>query len=328
VLALLCLSSVSAFNPYSDEDDVGSGSVPSTSTLECTVDPATGEETCTSIAKVVMDDAELEARVAAAEAEREETARIKAEARAKYEAERYAEREQKKEQKRREAEKREKALNNQEDGKKKGPSQDDYKIKAPLKKLKVDYYKFFGVERDATKLAIRKNVNAMAVANHPDKCDTVDCREKMVVINQARDVLLNDETRAEYDFLLRFGFKIYDKELYEDMKKQYEEDPDNMPNGFPEDAIHPESDFSVMNVTAEGAGWILLFTGLITAGMLALPVYKFWVKSQSAEAKKAAQKKVLLEAQQRAKMEASSSSKKKAERYTGERSAKRFNENN
>lgn len=325
VLALLCVSTVSGFNPYEDEDDVGTGSAPSTSTLTCVVDPATGEEKCESIAKQVMDDAELEERVAAAEAEREETMRLKAEARAAYNAEKYAEREARKEQKRKEAEKRaEKAAQDAEGKQKKGPNQDDYKIKEPLKKLRMDYYRFFGVERDDSKLKIRKNVNAMAVANHPDKCDTVKCREAMVVINQARDVLLNDETRAEYDFLLRFGFKVYDKDLYADMKKQFEEDPNNMPNGFNDDYHDPESDFSTMNVTAEGAGWILLFTGLITAAMVAWPIVKFWEKTTNADAKKAAAKKALLEAQQRAKMEMGSS-KKKTERFTGERVPKRFN---
>lgn len=318
LLALLCVSAVSAFNPYEDEDDTGSGSVPETSTLSCTKDAVTGEEKCESVAKIVPDEEVLAEKIAIAEAEREAAAEKKRLAREEATRKMYEEREAKKERKRQEREAKEKA--EEKDAHK--PNTEDYKIKEPLKALKVDYYKFFGVERDAPKLKIRKAANTVAVANHPDKCPTKECMERMVVINQARDVLLNDETRTEYDFLLNYGFKIYDKELYDDMWKLFQEDPHNMPNGFA-DAPDFDSDFSDMNLTEESAGWLLLLTGSITLAMMVGPIIKFWEKSQTAEAKKAAQKKALLDAQVK-NQAALGSLKKKQEKYTGERGAKRF----
>jgi hypothetical protein len=312
VLALLCVS-VTAFNPYSDDDDVGSGSAPETTTLSCTKDPKTGEEHCESIAKNVMNEEELEAKIVAAEAEREAIATAKAAAKAERDAKYQAEREAK-----REARRVKDEAHREEQQKKKGPSQDDYKIKAPLKKLKVDYYRYFGVERDAGKLKIRKAANNMALLNHPDKCATSVCKEAMIVINQARDVLLDDETRAEYDFLLSFGFKIYDKDLYVDMLKQYKEDPTNMPTDW-EGVSHPSSDYSNMDLSPEAAGWLLAFTGALTLAMIAWPVIKFYEKSQNADAKKAAQKKEMLAAQARVKAEMASLKKKQDSKFTGER---------
>ena len=39
---------------------------------------------------------------------------------------------------------------------------------------------------------------------------------------QAREVLLSDDKRPKYDFLLNFGFKVFDAALYEDVRKDYD----------------------------------------------------------------------------------------------------------
>jgi curved DNA-binding protein CbpA len=327
LLALSLLPSALSFNPYEDEDDVGSGDVPATSTVECR--QVDGNEVCESVAKVVPDEAALEAAMVKAEAERIALAEAKAAKRKKMADEGEAKRAAKRAAKAEAEKKRLEAEGGHEEGKKKhkGPNSGDYeKLADPLKKLKVDYYKYFGVERDATKLQIRKVVNNFASANHPDKCPTPACKEKMVVINAARDVLLNDETREQYDFLLRFGFKVYDKELYDDMLEQYKKDPDDMPDGFGDDeGYDPASDpFESMVLTHESAGWLLLFTGTVTLGLLAWPIVKFWEKSQTAEARKAALKKEMLEKQKLGiQAQEHSSFKKKDQRFTGDKTVKR-----
>jgi len=324
VLALLCVS-VSAFNPYDaddDTDDVVSGETPQTATVQCVKDPATGEEKCESTvaASAVLDDAELTRKIEEAEAARAAEQAAKEEKQRKRHEDYQREREAKREQKRKRQEQEKK------DNEKHGPKTDDYQIKAPLKKLRMDYYRYFGVERDASKLAIRKKANEKAVANHPDNCGTTKCKEEMIIINQARDVLLNDETREQYDFLLRWGFKVYDKDLYDDMLQQYKEDPGNMPDGFDDDFYDPSLDpYESMLLTEESAGWLLLLTGAVTLGLMALPVMKAWENRGSAEARKAQAKKDMLAAQSKGK-EAMSSLKKKAEKFTGDRTVKRFTE--
>lgn len=305
--ALLCVSAAFASS---------AGEPTAESTRACSVDPTTGAEKCESIAAAQPSDVPV---VDAASAEKAELSRQKAAARAKYDAEKALEREakrdaMKKQKEKEDAERRAKQSELDEDGHRKGPSQDDYKFKEPLKKLKVNYYKFFGVDQDTPKLKIRKAVNIMAVANHPDKCATIECRENMVVINHARDVLLDDETREHYDFLLKYGFKVFDQNLYEDLWAQYQKDPNDMPNNF----YHVDRGWSF---SEEEAGWVLAITGLFTLAMLAWPVVKFWKKSTNAEAKKAAAKKQLLETQQRVKQEIHfiQSLKKKTEKFAADK---------
>lgn len=225
-VASLLLLQARAFNPYEEEDDSGAGSVPSTSTLACSKNEA-GEEVCESIAKRDVPDEEvLEARVAAAEAEKLAVAEAKAKARAERNARLDAEKAARRAERQKAADAK-KATADQE--KKHHDLYEKSTLAEPIKKMKVNYYKFFGVEQDAKKLHIRKVANNLALANHPDKCpdrDDAKCiasrKEKMIIINEAREVLLDDERRDKYDFLLNFGFKVYDEELYKDVKADYD----------------------------------------------------------------------------------------------------------
>lgn len=70
---------------------------------------------------------------------------------------------------------------------------------------KLNYYEILGVFQNATKKEIKKAYRDMAELHHPDKLDSSDPKliklatEEMIVINEAKDVLLDDEERRKYD---------------------------------------------------------------------------------------------------------------------------------
>lgn len=136
-------------------------------------------------------------------------------------------------------------------------------------------------------------------------------------------MLLNDEKRPKYDFLLNFGFKVYDEELYNDVKKDYDAGEDIVGGWGDDHAGDPSSDFSTMQLSEEAAGWVLLFCGSVAAALLAWPVWKFWEARQSSEAKRIALKKGLQSSLAKG-QEKMASMKKKTEKFTGEKNAKRF----
>lgn len=59
-----------------------------------------------------------------------------------------------------------------------------------------DYYKVLGVSRDADGPTIKKAYRKLAKQHHPDKGGTA---EKMASLNEAFDVLSDDEKRAQFD---------------------------------------------------------------------------------------------------------------------------------
>lgn len=66
-----------------------------------------------------------------------------------------------------------------------------------LKQSKAkDYYKVLGVSRDADIKTIKKAYRQKARDAHPDKGGT---EEKMAVINEAYEVLSNEELRTRFD---------------------------------------------------------------------------------------------------------------------------------
>ncbi len=67
---------------------------------------------------------------------------------------------------------------------------------------KRDYYEVLGVQRNASAVEIKKSYRQLARKYHPDVSDAPDAEEKFKEINEAYEVLSDEEKRATYD---RFG---------------------------------------------------------------------------------------------------------------------------
>ena len=65
-----------------------------------------------------------------------------------------------------------------------------------------DFYQILGVQRDATKDEIRKAHRKLALKYHPDKDPGDDAQDRFKLIQEAYDVLSDDDKRAAYD---RYG---------------------------------------------------------------------------------------------------------------------------
>lgn len=73
-----------------------------------------------------------------------------------------------------------------------------------------DYYRFLGVERDASNEEIKKAYRKLAMEYHPDRNKgKPDCDERLKEINEAYHVLGDKEKRRQYDLLLRQHLKSY-----------------------------------------------------------------------------------------------------------------------
>ncbi|MCF6287887.1 MAG: DnaJ domain-containing protein [Proteobacteria bacterium] len=64
-----------------------------------------------------------------------------------------------------------------------------------------DYYKTLGVSKTAGKAEIKKAYKRLARKYHPDVSDVTNAEEKFKEVNEAYEVLKNDENRAAYDQL-------------------------------------------------------------------------------------------------------------------------------
>ena len=68
---------------------------------------------------------------------------------------------------------------------------------------KRDYYEVLGVEKNAAEDQIKKAYRKLAAKYHPDVNHEADAEEKFKEINEAYEVLSNDEKRQLYD---QYGF--------------------------------------------------------------------------------------------------------------------------
>ncbi|WP_289756390.1 DnaJ domain-containing protein, partial [Faecalibaculum rodentium] len=68
---------------------------------------------------------------------------------------------------------------------------------------KRDYYEVLGVSRTATEEEIKKAYRKLAMKYHPDVNKEPDAEDKFKEINEAYEVLGDEQKRANYD---RFGF--------------------------------------------------------------------------------------------------------------------------
>ncbi|MEX0786099.1 MAG: molecular chaperone DnaJ [Dehalococcoidia bacterium] len=67
---------------------------------------------------------------------------------------------------------------------------------------KRDYYDVLGVARDATPEEVKKAFRRLAMKYHPDRNNSADAGERFKAVNEAYEVLADQERRAMYD---RFG---------------------------------------------------------------------------------------------------------------------------
>ena len=67
-----------------------------------------------------------------------------------------------------------------------------------------DYYRLLGIDTEASREEIKKAYRKLAMANHPDRNrDKIRCEELLKDLNEAYQVLGNQEKRRQYDLLRR-----------------------------------------------------------------------------------------------------------------------------
>ncbi|WP_225037036.1 DnaJ C-terminal domain-containing protein [Winogradskyella sp. SM1960] len=82
----------------------------------------------------------------------------------------------------------------------------------------IDYYKILGVDKNATKSDIKKAYRKLARKHHPDlNPNDKDAELKFKQVNEANEVLSNDENRKKYD---KYGENWQHGEAYEQAEKQ------------------------------------------------------------------------------------------------------------
>jgi DnaJ-class molecular chaperone len=73
--------------------------------------------------------------------------------------------------------------------------------------MKKDFYETLGVDKKATASEIKSAYRKMALQFHPDKNKSADAEEKFKEINEAYEVLSNDQKKSAYD---QFGHAAFD----------------------------------------------------------------------------------------------------------------------
>ena len=68
-----------------------------------------------------------------------------------------------------------------------------------------NYYKILGVAEDADIKAIKKAYRKLALKLHPDVSAEADASDKFKEVAEAYEVLKDQEKRAEYDHIKKYG---------------------------------------------------------------------------------------------------------------------------
>lgn len=63
----------------------------------------------------------------------------------------------------------------------------------------MDFYELLGIDRDASKEEIKSAYRIMAKKYHPDVCNDENSNKIIRSLNEAKEILLDDEKRREYD---------------------------------------------------------------------------------------------------------------------------------
>lgn len=89
----------------------------------------------------------------------------------------------------------------------------------------IDFYELLGISMDSTKQEIKSAYREMVKKYHPDINDSEEANKIIRSLNEAKEVLLDDEKRKEYDSLLnemKYS-KQFSKEKEETYKAKAEE---------------------------------------------------------------------------------------------------------
>ena len=74
---------------------------------------------------------------------------------------------------------------------------------------KEDYYKTLSIDQNASKEDIKSAYRKMAMKYHPDRnADNPEAEKRFKEVNEANDVLFDEEKRAAYD---RFGHAAFEQ---------------------------------------------------------------------------------------------------------------------
>ncbi len=91
----------------------------------------------------------------------------------------------------------------------------------------MDFYELLGVKKDATKEEIKKTYREMVKRYHPDVNKSDEASKIIISLNEAKETLLDDDKRSEYDKLLNDinHSKTYsnDSTSYSAKKEEYKE---------------------------------------------------------------------------------------------------------
>ena len=103
---------------------------------------------------------------------------------------------------------------------------------------KTDFYELLGVSRDTPDADVKKAYRKLAMQYHPDRNpDDAAAELKFKEINEAYDVLKDDQKRAAYD---RFGHAAFDGSMGGGAPGS---GPIHFPCTIPRQGIHPMEGF-------------------------------------------------------------------------------------
>ena len=90
----------------------------------------------------------------------------------------------------------------------------------------IDYYKILEVPKSADYIEIKKAYRRLALIYHPDKNKSSNAHEKFIEITQAYEILINSETRKQYDsyyevFYNKSESTIDNQTIYNEQNKKW-----------------------------------------------------------------------------------------------------------
>jgi curved DNA-binding protein len=100
-----------------------------------------------------------------------------------------------------------------------------------------NYYRILGIEQIATKLEIRKAFRKSALAAHPDKNSNSNAHEIFIEINEAYEILSDEQARKEYDVKL-----ILNQNNEAERERERQREQESKPEKEPEEVF--ENNFS------------------------------------------------------------------------------------